>query len=169
MYEELVKLHERRISNIAMAMLGNVEDAKDAWQDTFLRAFTKIDTFRFECQFSTWLSRIVINQCINLRRKKRLRGWLSLTEGEAKTLTADEKMEPDRMVLSGEFASKIEMGLSQLSTKQRSVFILKHFQGYKIREIAEIMNWSEGTVKNALFRAMQKMKKALHSAFKNGI
>lgn len=165
-FDELVRMHDRRIFQVVFGMLGNLHDTQDVYQDTFLNAFSKISTFRFESEFSTWLTRIAVNSSINLRRKKKVRKWFALnTENEDEAFgpipELPEEEGPEQQMLSREFRQNIEKGLKHLSTQQRTVFVLKHFQHYKIKEIAEILNCAEGTIKNQLFRASQKLKNFL--------
>ena len=165
-FDALVRIHDRRVFQIVFSMLGNLHDTQDAYQDAFLNAFARIDTFRFESRFSTWLIRIAVNASINLRRKKKVRQWFSLsTEYQEEAFDRAFEMPaeegPERQYISQELRRLIEKGLGNLSVQQRAVFVLKHFQHYKIREIAEILECVEGTVKNQLFRAARKLQKFL--------
>ncbi|MCZ6706113.1 MAG: sigma-70 family RNA polymerase sigma factor [Bacteroidetes bacterium] len=163
-FEELIRRYERRLLQVAHGIMGNMQDAYDAYQDGIIRAYTKLDSFRFESSFGTWLTRIVINQSLNLKKKLRWSSRLSLD-----TLMSD-KMEfeeishaeqPDELMVRTELSATIQMSLDNLSDRERTVFVLKHQHGYKLREIAVMLECAEGTIKNYMFRATQKMRKAL--------
>ena len=163
-FEELIRRYERRLLQVAHGIMGNMQDAYDAYQDGIIRAYTKLDSFRFESSFGTWITRIVINQSLNLKKKLRWSSRLSLD-----TLMSD-KMEfeeishaeqPDELMVRTELSATIQMSLDNLSDRERTVFVLKHQHGYKLREIAVMLECAEGTIKNYMFRATQKMRKAL--------
>lgn len=163
-FEELIRRYERRLLQVAHGIMGNMQDAYDAYQDGIIRAYTKLDSFRFESSFGTWLTRIVINQSLNLKKKLRWSSRLSLD-----TLMSD-KMEfeeishaeqPDELMVRTELSATIQMSLDNLSDRERTVFVLKHQHGYKLREIAVMLECAEGTIKNYMFRATRKMRKAL--------
>jgi RNA polymerase sigma-70 factor (ECF subfamily) len=123
--------------------------------------------FQFRSQFSTWLYRVVVNYCINFNKKKQRAKFFSLTDenqnGEASwsvTLKGAE-ISPEDSMLNQELSVKIDHAIAQLSPKQKTVFVLRHYQGLKLLEIAKILKCSEGTVKNYLFRATQKMQSLL--------
>jgi len=165
-FEQLVVLHDRHVLKVAYSMTGSLVDAQDVYQETFLRAFKSIQSFRFASSFRTWLLRIAVNQSINWRKKRKRRAFFSLNS----TNDGDEKSQLDFIVgsldsstsvHSEEILKQIQAGLTTLSHKERAVFTLRHFQDIKLKEIATTMNCAEGTVKNLLFRATQKMQKAL--------
>lgn len=169
-FNQLIIRHDQRILQIIYAIMGNLADAQDVYQETFLKAFLKIQSFRFESEFGTWLTRIAINIALNERRKKKLKQWFSLNsanQGEIQLndndfLTVDN---PEVEVINRELVQLIQSAMRKLSAQQKAIFILKHFQGYKIKEIAETLNCTEGTVKNQLFRAIRKLNKKLQPYF----
>ena len=171
-FEELVKLHDRSVLNVAYSMTGNADDAQDVYQETFLRAYTGISRFRFESSFRTWVMRIAVNQSINMRKKRRLRSFLSLNvtaseHDEPVVLQIADSEDPTAEVVSEEILQQVQMALKVLTTKERAVFTLKHFEQYKVKEIAQMLNCAEGTVKNYLFRATQKLQARLKSYYRN--
>jgi RNA polymerase sigma-70 factor, ECF subfamily len=153
-FEKLMTLHDRQVFQIAFAMLGNIADAQDVYQDTFMRAFIKLHTFKFQSGFGTWLIRITINLCFNRRRQKKIRNWLPFQE---------EQYSTDAQQTEVFLKEHVQRALQKLSPLQHAAFSLKHMQGYKIKDIAQILDCAPGTVKNALFRATEKLKKALGS------
>ncbi|MBN2413563.1 RNA polymerase sigma factor [candidate division KSB1 bacterium] len=166
-FDMLIEMYGNHVMQTAYSMVGNLQDAQDIYQETFMRAFDKISTFRLQSSFKTWLTRIVINLSINLRRKKKIVQFVSIfdTDEENKEVVhnfmADFSHSPEKNLTSQELKQQIARSLNLLSAKERAVFILKQYQDYRIREIAVILNCAEGTVKNYLFRATKKIQKYL--------
>ena len=163
-FDELVRLYDRRILQVAHGIMGNMQDAYDAYQEGVIRAYRKLHTFRNDSSFGTWLTRIVINQALNMKKKWHRKNGVSLDEaGESSpALFEDGRNQADEVLLSHELSAEIRASLNLLSDRERSVFVLKHMHGYRLREIAVMINCAEGTVKNYLFRATQKLREALH-------
>lgn len=174
-FDELVRIHDQRVLQIAYGMLGNMQDAQDVYQEAFIRAYTKINSFRFESSFSTWLNKIVMNLSINRIRQRKLKNWFSIDQKkdmqESWDLQGTENGEnkPDEAFMSEEFMNKLQSSLDVLSSQQRSVFVMKHIHGYKISEIAETLNISVGATKNQLFRATRKLRQSLKTYYSNNI
>ena len=166
-FDDLVRLHDRRILQLAFGMLSNLQDAQDVYQETFMKAFTNISSFRFESEFSTWLNRIALNLSINRCRQRKLRQWFSLEQKQEEQPSWDlqapetETPAPETNLRSNEIKRAVAKGLQHLPEQQRAVFVLKHIHGYKIAQIAESLSCAEGTVKNHLFRATRKLRKVL--------
>ena len=162
-FDALVRLQDRRVLQIAYSMLNNLHDAQDVYQETFLRAFAKIGTFRFDASFATWLGRIAINLSINKRRQRRRMNWLSLDQRNRDAELHGEFIDrqnyehsAEEEAAANEMAERLQRSLDVLSPAQRAVFTLKHLHGCKIREIAGMLNCAEGTGKYYLFRATRK-------------
>jgi len=166
-FEALVQMHDRQVLKLARQMLNNLEDAQDVYQDIFIKVFRKLPSFRFESEFSTWLYRIVINQCLNYRQWRRRRRFLSFDspkddeENPTGYLPKDNTPDPEKAALSMELGREIALAMESLSDKQRAVFVLRHFHDQKLQDIAKTLGCAEGTVKNYLFRATQQMQKKL--------
>lgn len=166
-FEKLVHDYDTKIMQLIFNMVNDTEDAKDLYQEVFIKAFRSIKTFRFRSEFYTWLFRIAINTCINFRKRNTYRQhesidnyWDENDRNWKINLTAGDG-NPEQHFIRKELNNQIQQSINQLSAKQRSVFVLKHYHGYKLKEIADIMNCSEGTVKNYMFRAVQKLKESL--------
>lgn len=165
-FEELIYRYDKNVLGIAYSFIKNNEDAKDIYQEVFLRVFKGVKNFEFRSEFSTWLFRITTNVCLTYRSQKKKFAYTSLDdepdadESEQRSLSEllSDGAATDSKALNSEVSAKIENGIEKLSPQQKLVFTLKHYQGYKIKEIASIMNCSEGTVKNYLFIATQKMR-----------
>ncbi len=166
-FEVLVQMHDRQVLKLAQQMLNNLEDAQDVYQEIFIKVFRSLPSFRFESEFSTWLYRIVVNQSINYRQWRSRRRFLSFnTHGDVEEksstyLPADRNPDPESEALNQELSREIALAMESLSEKQRAVFVLRHFHGQKLQEIAKTMGCAEGTVKNYLFRATQHMQQKL--------
>lgn len=167
-FETLVKTYDRQVLQLAYSMVNNAQDAEDIYQEIFVKVFKSLSQFKFKSEFSTWLFRVVVNYCINFRKKRERRQTISLenemTGSESQMAFVKEAATtPERDVLNTELNQEIEQALEKLSEKQKTVFILRHYHGHKLKEISKIMVCSEGTVKNYLFRAHQKMQQLLYS------
>lgn len=174
-FEELIYKYDRNVFGIAYSYISNNEDAKDIYQEVFLRVFKGIKKFEFRSEFSTWLYRITTNVCLTYRSQKKRYAIASLNEeinsedGETQTLadTIADSSNTDSRAISSEVSSHIEKGLEKLSPQQKLVFTLKHYKGYKIKEIASMMNCTEGTIKNYLFTGTQRMREHLQDFLHN--
>jgi RNA polymerase sigma-70 factor (ECF subfamily) len=154
-------------------LTGSQEDGQDIYQEAFLRAYTNIGRFRFECSFYTWIYRIVTNLCLDhLRKRSSRQRDLTTTlspDGEAEEVV--ERMpdhrpsaSPERNFAGRELRLMILRALDRLSPRERMVFELKHYHGLKLRTVANILNTTEGTIKNTLFRATHKLRTQLAEA-----
>lgn len=165
-FENLIKRYDRRVLALAYQLLGNPQDAEDVYQEVFMRVYKNIHRFRFESDFYTWLYRIAINCAISYRKKrnKHVHTRIGETHSEKQERTwvpADAGPGPEKEYLSSEIQAQINSGLDQLPLMQRVVFTLRFLQDFKIKEIANIINCSEGTVKNYIFRSTRRMRQGL--------
>ena len=169
-FEELVYKYDKNVLGIAYSFINNNEDAKDIYQEVFLRVIKGIKKFEFRSEFSTWLYRITTNVCLTYRSQKKKYAYTSLDEepeeeeSNPRSLsnTLTDSQTPDNDAMNSEISTQIENGLDKLSPQQRLVFTMKHYKGYKIKEISTMMNCSEGTIKNYLFMATQRMRDHLN-------
>jgi len=169
-FEELVRQYDQSVLRLALHLTGSEQDAQDIYQEAFLKAYRHIGNFRFECSFYTWMYRIVTNLCLDQLRKKKTRKEDSPVlvdeSGEEYDLldnTADKRpgANPERDLMRRELGGKINRALDRLTPRERMVFELKHYQGLKLRTIGEMLNTTEETAKNTLFRATQKLRVCL--------
>ena len=164
-FEQLVAQHDRQVIKLAYYLLGNEHDAEDVYQEVFLLVYRKLSSFKFKSSFATWLNRVVVNYCVTYRNRRNRRKFDSLDSHVAAHENVWEPetslTSPESAAVSADLRCQIEQALTDLSEQQRTVFVLRHFHGYKLQEIAEIMSCAEGTVKNYLFRATRQMQKKL--------
>jgi RNA polymerase sigma-70 factor (ECF subfamily) len=158
---------------LAVHITGSQEDAQDIYQEAFLRAYVNLDSFRFECSFYTWIYRIVTNLCLDHLRKRRSRSRELTTvvfpDGEEETVLdrlPDHRpaASPERSLAGRELRELIVRALRRLSPRERVVFELKHYHGLRLRTVAGMLNTTEGTIKNTLFRATHKLRTELAEA-----
>ncbi|OYW07785.1 MAG: RNA polymerase subunit sigma-24 [Acidobacteriia bacterium 12-62-4] len=166
----LVRAHDQSVLRIALNLLRSPEDARDVYQETFLRVHRSLQQFRFDCNFSTWLHRIATNICLDHLRRRKVRREaprVALAPSGQELDPLDSVAEPradsdpQRRVLSEELRGRIQAVLAELSPRERVVFEMRHFEGMRLRAIGEALGTSEEAAKNCLFRATQKMRVAL--------
>jgi RNA polymerase sigma-70 factor, ECF subfamily len=153
-FEQLVHAHDRAVLRLAIRITGSQSDAQDIYEEAFLKAYTKLESFRFECSFSSWIYRIVTNACLDHLRKNRKHRTNSSVEG-------NNEGNPEQRLFSRELRAQILYALQRLTPHERMVFELRHFQGLKLRTLGEIFNTSEASIKNSLFRATRKLRRQL--------
>jgi RNA polymerase sigma-70 factor, ECF subfamily len=170
-FEELVRRYDREVLRLALNLVHRSEDARDIYQEGFLRVYRNLHRFRFECSFYTWLYRIVTNVALDhLRRRSSRREDQAPVPDESEGTTRDffdrqpetrAGANPERKLLGDELGQHIQDALERLSPRERMVFELKHYQGLKLRVIGDMLGTSEETVKNSLFRATRKLRASL--------
>lgn len=157
-FARLVARYERQVYNLAYRMLGNAEDAEDATQEAFLRAYTALHTFKMGKKFSSWLLSIAANFCVDCLRRRRF-AWLSLQDLSFRLASPVE--EADRSVLRQEEAGHLQRLLDRLPEKYRLVVILRYWYDFSYEEIVSVTGLSLGTVKTRLHRTRCMLARAL--------
>ena len=168
-FEALVRSYDQSVLALAMNLLRSPEDARDAYQEAFLRVYRNLHSFRFDCSFHTWLYRIVTNICLDQLRKRKVRkeesAVLETSDGPVDRMDAFEEesadSDPERSMWNRELKQRIEGALRDLTPRERMVFELRHYQGLRLRNIGEMLGTTEEAAKNCLFRATQKMRAVL--------
>jgi RNA polymerase sigma-70 factor (ECF subfamily) len=156
-FGRLVRRHQQRALAVAIGILHDPEEARDACQDAFVRAYRALDRFDGTAQFSTWLHRIVVNVCIDrLRRVAPLTQPLEDFEG---VLAGDD--DPARSLGRAQLGARLSAALGQLGDKHRTALVLRELQGLSYQEIAQSMSCSVGTVMSRLFYARRRMQALL--------
>jgi RNA polymerase sigma-70 factor (ECF subfamily) len=169
-FEELVRRYDRDVLRLALNLMKRPEDARDVYQEAFLKVYRNLHRFRFECSFYTWLYRIVTNVCLDHLRRRQAR-----PEDQAPEVSTghhDEgitdfferqrehrpTLDPERTMMGKEIKVCIARAMERLSPRERIVFEMKHYQGLKLRAIGDVLGTTEETVKNSLFRATRKLR-----------
>ena len=160
-FEQLVRAYDRSVLQLAMHLVRNSEDARDVYQEAFLRVYKNLHSFRFDCTFHTWLYRIVTNLCLDHLRKRKVRSEEPVEVMVGDVLVDRNEADPQRRLLSQELSTRIQEVLRCLTPKERTVFELRHYQGLRLKAIGEVLGTSEEAAKNCLFRVTQKMRTAL--------
>jgi RNA polymerase sigma-70 factor (ECF subfamily) len=168
-FEQLVRAYDQSVLRLAMNLLKSPEDARDVYQEAFLRVYRKLPSFRFDCSFHTWLYRIVTNLCLDHLRKRKVRKEeptiVVTKDGPLDRLNSvpEERVDgdPQRHLFSGQVRNRVKEVLGELTPRERMVFELRHYQGLRLRRIGEILGTTEEAAKNCLFRATQKMRTGL--------
>ena len=164
-FRVLVERHSRSIFRVAYRMTGNEQDAEDVVQETFLRAYSKLNRFEARAQFATWLHRIAVNCALDmmrLRRRHEEQRETGAPEGPDPTLeVAATTPAADRLLLSAEVHERVAAALARLSPMERATFVLRHFEGQSIDEIARALGLRSGAAKNSIFRAVAKLRREL--------
>ncbi len=169
-FRVLVERHSRSVFRLAYRMCGNEQDAEDLVQETFLRAYKQIAKFDGRSAFSTWLYRICANCSLDLLRSRKSRREVKIQDrGEQPQdwleAVAAPQPGPERLTQSSQVAKLLEPALNQLSEMERVAFILRHYEGCDIEEIARTLGVQANAAKHSVFRAVQKLRRALEPAW----
>jgi RNA polymerase sigma-70 factor (ECF subfamily) len=173
-FEELVHRYDREVLRLALNLMRRPEDARDAYQEAFLKVYRNLHRFRSECSFFTWLYRVVTNVCLDHLRRRQARPEDQAPEpssGRAEETGIGDfferqrehrpTLDPERRLIGKEIEARIAAAMQRLSPRERVVFEMKHYQGLKLRAIGEALGTTEETVKNSLFRATRKLRTQL--------
>ncbi len=163
-FARLVTRHKEKAVNLAYAMIGNYEDAKDLSQEAFVKAYLALPRFQMKSKFSTWFYRILMNTAKDFLRKKKGKSFVvNRTEEDASLFDSipDLSQRPEKLVLNEELSVRMSAAVKGLPEKQRWIFTLRFMEGMPLAEIAETAGVSEGTVKATLHFAVAKFKKEM--------
>jgi RNA polymerase sigma-70 factor, ECF subfamily len=165
-FQALVERHRSMVYRVAYQFAGNHYDAEDIAQEVFIKVYRSLDRFRQDAQLSSWLYRIVMNACIDHRRRHMPAAAAPFgEEAELRLLnTPEERPGPEDRAYAGELGQVLEAEIARLPQGQRIVFIMRHHQGLKLTEIAEALGLAEGTVKRQLHAAVHRLRDALSMA-----
>lgn len=161
-FEKLVTEYERAVYAIAQRMTGNAEDAADMTQETFIKAYNSLSSFRGDSKFSVWLYRIANNVCLDFLRSRSRRPTVSLSteddDGEETQLDiADESQSPELLLESALTRDAVRRGLDSLPPDYKQILLLREIQGLSYEEIAAALGIESGTVKSRIFRARKRL------------
>ena len=164
-FRVLVERHSRPLFRLAFRMTGNQQDAEDVVQDSFLRAYRQLGKFDERASFGTWLYRIAVNCSLDLvRSRKRRSEHMAPVDSEMEdpvlSLPALDPT-PDRLAMSGEVRERVAEAMNELSASERTAFVLRHFEGMCIEDVSQVLGCQPGAAKHSVFRAVQKLRRAL--------
>ena len=167
-FAALVRRQQRRASRIAYHFLRDAADADEAVQDAFIKVFSHIDSFRDELPFEVWFTRILINGCLDRQkaRRRRARWIISAPDAEPGERAWAESVpalgpSPEEALLLRERRAQIASAVGKLPERQRTIFLLCHYEGCSSREVSTITGLNESTVRVHLFRAVRKLRSLL--------
>ena len=157
-FEALVRKYQDRIYNLCRYMLHDPQNAQDAAQDVFLKAYQGLKDFRPESSFYTWIYRIALNTCLDYRRKSRREALRD--EPLPEDLPSDEPS-PEQLYESEEISESVQLALQKLPEKLRAAIVLREIEALSYEEIAEVVHISVGTVKSRISRAREQLRRLI--------
>jgi RNA polymerase sigma-70 factor, ECF subfamily len=164
-FRVVVERHSQSLFRLAYRMTGNEQDAEDVVQETFLRAYRRLNKFEARSSFSTWLYRIAVNCSLDQSRKRRQQDERQASPNPElpDPMLALPSTDPstERLVLSAEVRKKVDATLNELTEKEKAAFVLRHYEGMSIEEVGRAMGLRANAAKNNIFRAVQKLRRAL--------
>jgi len=162
-FHTLVERHRPMVYRVAYQFAGNHHDADDIAQDVFIKVYQSIARFRQDAQFTSWLYRIAMNACIDHRRRQS--PHLVRRDGEDPDLTLDLTAapgpDPEDQAAGAELGVALEAAVDTLPPRQRLIFVMRHYEGLKLHEIATALGLQDGTVKRQLHSAVHRLRKVL--------
>ncbi len=160
-FEELVLRYEGTVYNLALRMVSNREDAADMTQETFIKAYNSLSSFRGDSKFSVWLYRICSNVCLDFLRSKSRRPQTSLAslddDDDVQLDIPDPAAGPEEQLMKKLSMQSVSEGLERLPDKQRQILAMREIGGMSYAEIGQALSLEEGTVKSRIFRARKKL------------
>ena len=164
-FRVVVERHSHSLFRLAYRMTGNEQDAEEVVQETFLRAYRRLNKFESRSSFSTWLYRIAVNCSLDFSRKRRQVDDHQVAPNpelpDPVESLRDTEPSADRLVMSAEIRRKVEATMNELTEKEKAAFVLRHYEGLSIEEVARAMGLRANAAKNNIFRAVQKLRRAL--------
>jgi len=166
-FQRLVERYKKKIYFLAYDILGDHHEAEDISQEVFIKVFRSLRNFRRDAKMSSWIYQITANTCIDALRKKKSKPQVNLEDFNHVSLQDNlagggtRVQNPELSAEASIMQHKIQNALHKVTPKERTVFVMRHYNDLKIKEIAETLQVSSGTVKSLLFRALKKLRKEL--------
>jgi len=163
-FRALVERHSRPLFRLAFRMTGNTQDAEDVVQESFLRAFRQLARFDDRASFGTWIYRIATNCSLDMVRVRKRRNAVPILPDVPEDCVPEVPSldpSPERAALSSEVRLRLEEAMNALSETERAAFVLRHFEGMRVEEIGRVLECQPGAAKHSVFRAVQKLRRAL--------
>lgn len=160
-FEKLVTAYEKNVYNIALRMVGDPDDAADMTQETFIKAYRALSSFRGDSKFSSWIYRIASNVCLDFLRSRSRHPQVSLStvdeDDRATFELPDMRQNPEEQLMKKLGMEAVRRGLEQLPEQQRQILVLRELGGLSYAELAQTLGLEEGTVKSRIFRARKRL------------
>jgi RNA polymerase sigma-70 factor (ECF subfamily) len=169
-FDRFVTRHRTRVVGIARSMVSDEEDAYDLAQEAFMRAYRSLKRFRGDCAPLTWLTRIMVNTCVDWQRRQKVRRGFMFLVGkresdspsiEETAVDASWDADPTQVLEGSKIRGIVKKTLNELPVRQRAAFVLRHFEGLNTKEVAAALQCAEGTAKVHLHRATERLREAL--------
>ena len=164
-YGALVERHSYAIFRVAFRITGDQADAEDVVQEAFLLGYLKLESFESRAKFSTWIYRIAVNCALNLKNKRKPEAAYQIAEDaditQHQVQVADTVANPERLLLSQEIEAHQARAMQELTAIERTAFVLRHMEGRTTEEIAATLQIAPNAAKQAVFRAVQKLRRCL--------
>ena len=154
-FEELIKDHKKSAYNIALKFLRNVEDAEDVSQEALIKVFKSIKNFNMQSTFKVWMYRVVVNACLDFKRKKSIDIY---PIDNVINIAGTDNDNPDAMIDNKYTSEIVNLSINKLDDDFKSIIILRDIQGFSYNEISEILSCNIGTVKSRISRARKALK-----------
>lgn len=160
-FERLVTAYEKNVYNLALRMVGDPDDAADITQETFIKAYRAIGSFRGDSKFSSWIYRIASNVCLDFLRSRSRRAQVPLSfeneDAEGEIELPDMSQNPEKVLMKKLSMEAVRRGMEKLPPKQRQILVLRELCGLSYAELAQTLSVEEGTVKSRIFRARKRL------------
>jgi RNA polymerase sigma-70 factor (ECF subfamily) len=169
-FQEIVERYKKKIYYIAYDIVGDFHEAEDISQEVFIKMYRALDRFRKDAKMSSWLYQIAVNTSIDSLRKRKAKPRINVEDIEQVGVqeraleSLSPEADPERRAVATLMQKHIDLALDKITPQERTVFVMRHYNEFKIREIAEVLEVSSGTVKSLLFRALKKLRKELSSS-----
>jgi RNA polymerase sigma-70 factor (ECF subfamily) len=164
-YGALVRAHSPTVFRVAFRIIGNEADAEEIVQETFLRGYQRLDSFQQRSAFGTWIYRIAVNCSLNRISQQSIEADYRSgdeTDPESNTVqVATKDADPERALLSREITAVQEMAMQRLTATEKTAFVLRHLEDRSMNEIADVLGVAPNAAKQAVFRAIQKLRREL--------
>jgi RNA polymerase sigma-70 factor, ECF subfamily len=167
----LVERHSHALFRLAFRMTGNEHDAEDVVQEAFIKAYRSLDRFEDRSQVGSWLYRITSNCAFDLLRSRQRRERLvdgSAPDEEVLDLAASTDPDPERLLASADVRRRIDVALARMSARERSAFVLRHFEGRSLDEIGRALGQDTSATKQSILRAVRKVRQVLAPVAESG-
>ena len=169
-FQEIVERYKKKVYYIAYDIVGDFHEAEDISQEVFIKMYRALNRFRKDAKMSSWIHQITVNTAIDSLRKRKAKPRINVEDIEQvgiqkQTLeSANPDANPERRAVASLMQQHIDQALYKITPQERAVFVMRHYNEYKIKEIADVLQVSSGTVKSLLFRALKKLRKELSSS-----